>query len=54
MGTMTEMRDAWAALSSGSIYPVVDTVLSMRRLSDAHARLENRSVVGKVVVEQDL
>ena len=54
MGTMTEMRDAWSALCAGSIYPVVDAVLPMRRLSEAHALLENRSIVGKVVVEQDL
>ncbi len=54
MGSMEEMRDAWAILSQGDIYPVVDNVLTMTQLAEAHGLLENRAIVGKVVVEQDL
>lgn len=54
MGSMGEMRQAWAAVESGAIAPVLDRVLPMSRLGEAHALLEQRAVSGKVVVEQDL
>ena len=54
MGTMDEMRAAWAAVTKGMIQPVVDRVLPMTQLAEAHRLLETRSVSGKVVVEQDL
>lgn len=54
MGSMGEMRRAWSAVESGAIVPVLDQVLPMSRLGDAHARLEARAVQGKIVVEQDL
>jgi len=54
MGSMIEMRDAWDAVCEGSIHPVVDRVLPMSRLAEAHALLEERALIGKVVVEQDL
>ena len=54
MGTMDDMRDAWTAVTNGQIQPVLDRVLPMSKLDEAHALLERRSVSGKVVVEQDL
>ena len=54
MGTMDEMREAWAAVTHGLIQPVLDRVLPMSQLGQAHALLEARSVSGKIVVEQDL
>jgi len=54
MGSMGEMRRAWSAVESGAIVPVLDQVLPMSRLAEAHTRLEQRAVIGKLVVEQDL
>lgn len=54
MGGSGEMIQAWKAVEAGHIRPVVDTILPMSRLGDAHLRLENRDVCGKIVVEQDL
>ena len=54
MGTMDEMRESWAAVHKGVIRPVVDRVMPMTALADAHRLLESRAVTGKVVVEQDL
>jgi NADPH:quinone reductase-like Zn-dependent oxidoreductase len=54
MGSMGEMRAAWAAVEAGSIRPVLDRVLPMSELAAAHALLEQRAVIGKLVVEQDL
>jgi len=54
MGSMDEMREAWAAVTQGLIRPVIDSILPMSQLGRAHAQLEARAVVGKIVVEQDL
>jgi len=54
MGTMDEMREAWAAVATGHIKPVLDRVLPMSQLAEAHALLESRAVTGKIVLEQDL
>ena len=54
MGSMGEMQRAWRAVESGAIVPVLDRVLPMSRLGEAHDLLEKRAVIGKVVVEQDL
>jgi NADPH:quinone reductase-like Zn-dependent oxidoreductase len=54
MGSMDEMCEAWRAVSREDIYPVVDNVLPMSQLAEAHRLLETRAIVGKVVVEQDL
>jgi NADPH:quinone reductase-like Zn-dependent oxidoreductase len=54
MGSMSEMRAAWDAVAAGRIRPVVDRVLPMSRIAEAHAALENREVAGKLVLTQDL
>lgn len=54
MGSGGEMRAAWRSVLDGRIRPVVDRVLPMTQLYAAHRLLEDRAVLGKVVVEQDL
>lgn len=54
MGTPGELRQAWALVQAARIRPVVDEVLPMTRLGQAHRRIEGRQVRGKIVVEQDL
>jgi NADPH:quinone reductase-like Zn-dependent oxidoreductase len=54
MGSMNEMQEAWAAVSRGAIRPVLDRVMPMTDLADAHALIETRSLAGKVVMEQNL
>jgi len=54
MGGMGEMVDAWQAVTDGRIRPVVDRVLPMTQLAEAHALLEDRKITGSIVVAQDL
>jgi NADPH:quinone reductase-like Zn-dependent oxidoreductase len=54
MGSSAEMIEAWSAVARGEISPVLDSVMPMSRVAEAHARLESRAVAGKIVLEQDL
>ena len=54
MGTMDEMSKAWEAVNCGQIRPVVDRVLPMTQLAEAHRLIEARSITGKIVLEQNL
>lgn len=54
MGGMGELLQAWQAVAEGRIRPALDRVMSMRALGEAHAALEGRAVLGKIVVAQDL
>lgn len=54
MGSEAEMLDAWAEVRRGRIRPVVDRVMPMSRVADAHRLLESRGAFGKVVLAQDL
>ncbi|MFN7146577.1 MAG: zinc-binding dehydrogenase, partial [Myxococcota bacterium] len=54
MGTPGELLDAWREVAAGRIRPVVDRVLPMSQIADAHALLEGRGAFGKVVLAQDL
>lgn len=54
MGSSGELVDAWREVTAGRIVPVVDRVLPMSRIAEAHALLEARGAFGKVVLEQDL
>ena len=54
MGSNADMIRAWDLVKAGAIRPVMHAVLPMSRLGGAHAVLERREVVGKVVVAQDL
>jgi NADPH:quinone reductase-like Zn-dependent oxidoreductase len=54
MGTHAELAAAWSAVRSGRIRAVVDRVVPMSDIAQAHAALEGREVIGKVVLAQDL
>ncbi len=54
MGTHAELQAMWGAVRAGRLRAVVDRVLPMSRIGSAHALLEGRSAIGKVVLEQDL
>jgi NADPH:quinone reductase-like Zn-dependent oxidoreductase len=54
MGTPGDLLRAWHEVQAGRIRPVVDRVLPMSRIADAHALLEARAAFGKIVLEQDL
>ena len=54
MGTRAGMRHLWDAFCQGTYKANVGATLPMSRLAEAHKLLEERSVLGKVVVEQDL
>lgn len=50
MGSLAEMREAWAFVEGGKVRPVVDKVYPLAEAAAAHARLESRGQFGKVVV----
>lgn len=50
MGSLAEMRDAWALVASGKVRPVVDRIFPLAEAAKAHARLESRGQFGKVVI----
>lgn len=54
MGSSGEMVAAWREVEAGRIRPVLDRVIPMSRVGDAHAVLERREAFGKVVLEMDL
>jgi NADPH:quinone reductase-like Zn-dependent oxidoreductase len=43
--------EVWPLLSSGRIAPVMDRVFPLEAAGEAHARMEARAVVGKVVLK---
>ncbi len=51
MGSWGELQQAWRAVQDRAIRPVVDEVVPIRHLSRAYALLEERKVLGKVVVQ---
>ena len=54
MGTSADMVAAWREVQLGRIRPVVDRVMPMSRVAEAHGVLERREAFGKVVLEMDL
>ena len=51
LGSLAEMRQAWALVESGAVKPVVDRVYPLAEAEGAHRRLESRGQFGKVVLE---
>ncbi len=51
MGSWGELNEAWRAVQDRAIRPVVDEVVPVRELRRAYALLEERRVLGKVVVQ---
>ena len=54
MGSLDEMRQAWNCVADGRIRPVVDRILPMTQISEAHRLIEGRLVKGKIVLTADL
>jgi NADPH:quinone reductase-like Zn-dependent oxidoreductase len=54
MGGLGELAAAWDAVRAGRIRGVVGDVLPMRDIAEAHRRIEERAVLGKIVLSQDL
>jgi NADPH:quinone reductase-like Zn-dependent oxidoreductase len=50
LGASHELATILDLVSAGRLKPVVDSVLPLDRVADAHARLESREVFGKVVL----
>ncbi len=50
MGTPEELRTVLGHIEAGRLRPVVDSVFPLARIADAHRRLAERAVFGKVVV----
>lgn len=50
MGSLAEMKEAWALATAGKVVPVVDKVFPLAEAAAAHARLESRGQFGKVVL----
>jgi NADPH:quinone reductase-like Zn-dependent oxidoreductase len=53
MGSSADMLRAWQEVEAGRIRPVVDRVLPMHRIAEAHLVLERREAFGKVVLSWD-
>jgi 2-desacetyl-2-hydroxyethyl bacteriochlorophyllide A dehydrogenase len=54
MGTHADLHAAWAAVRAGRLRAVVDRVVPMSEIGRAQAAIEQREVIGKVVLAQDL
>jgi NADPH:quinone reductase-like Zn-dependent oxidoreductase len=52
--TPAELQTALELTASGQLVPVVTEVLPLAAAADAHARLENREVAGRLVLSPDL
>jgi NADPH:quinone reductase-like Zn-dependent oxidoreductase len=50
MGAAHELATVLALVASGRLRPVVDSVMPLKRIADAHRRLEARDAFGKVVL----
>ncbi|NJN14801.1 MAG: zinc-binding dehydrogenase [Planctomycetes bacterium] len=50
MGTPEELRTVAGHMETGRLKPVVDRVFPLEKIADAHRRLAERAVFGKVVV----
>lgn len=54
MGSNADLIAAWREVEARRIAPVVDRVMPMSQVGEAHGVLERREAFGKVVLEQDL
>lgn len=53
MGSLGELHAVLAHVAAGRLTPVVDSVLPLSKIADAHRRLEGRDVFGKIVLTPD-
>jgi NADPH:quinone reductase-like Zn-dependent oxidoreductase len=50
MGNRQDFRDVVSLVARGDLEPEIDRVLPLEKTAEGHAALEDRSVVGKVVI----
>lgn len=50
MGSLGEVHEVLAHVAAGRLAPVIDSVLPLERIAEAHRRLEGRDVFGKIVL----
>jgi NADPH:quinone reductase-like Zn-dependent oxidoreductase len=50
MGSLAELHEVFHHVEAGRLRPVVDRVLPVERIAEAHQALENREAFGKVVL----
>ena len=50
MGSLGEVHEVLAHVAAGRLSPVIDSVLPMSQVAEAHRRLEAREVFGKLVL----
>jgi NADPH:quinone reductase-like Zn-dependent oxidoreductase len=53
MGGLGEVHEVLAHVAAGRLAPVVDSVLPLSKVAEAHRRLEARDVFGKIVLVPD-
>ncbi|KPM32056.1 Putative zinc-binding dehydrogenase [Croceitalea dokdonensis DOKDO 023] len=51
--TMQDLKDLIKATEEGRIKPVIDSVMPFSKIAEAHQRIENREVIGKIVLTPD-
>ena len=51
MGSLGEVHEVLDHVAAGRLAPVVDSVLPLSRIAEAHRRLEGRDVFGKIVLD---
>ncbi len=51
MGNRQDFRNVLRLVADGTLEPAIDRVLPLDRLAEGHATIENRDVVGKVVID---
>jgi NADPH:quinone reductase-like Zn-dependent oxidoreductase len=51
MGSLGEMHRVWKLFTSGMLRPVIDRVVPLARVADAHEALETRLAFGKIVLD---
>jgi NADPH:quinone reductase-like Zn-dependent oxidoreductase len=53
MGSLGEVHEVLGHVAAGRLKPVVDSVLPLSQVGEAHRRLESRDVFGKIVLRPD-
>jgi NADPH:quinone reductase-like Zn-dependent oxidoreductase len=51
MGSLAELHEVFRHVETGRLHPVIDRVLPMEKIAEAHEALESRQVFGKIVLE---
>lgn len=51
MGSLGEVHEVLSHVAAGRLSPVIDSVLPMSEVGEAHRRLESRAVFGKLVLD---